>query len=113
MKEEKGNEDLSIEGTIAIVFTAMLDDVAETEDQTGYVTDIVAATSDDIAAITGSLADLTKMLSNMSSKIERLEAQNSELSNQNKTLIRGTSDKTRISYIIKTFLERRTMISLS
>ena len=67
MKEEKGNEGLRIEGAIAIVFTAMLNDVADTEDHTSSVTDIVAATSDDIAAITRSIADLTKILSDMSS----------------------------------------------
>ena len=87
MKEEKGNEGLRIEDAIAIVFTAMLDDVADTEDHTSYVTDIVSATSDDIAAITGSIADLTKVISDMSSKMERLEAQNSELANQNQALL--------------------------
>ncbi|OIK14239.1 hypothetical protein BIV60_12085 [Bacillus sp. MUM 116] len=62
-----------IQGAIAIVFTAMLDDVANTEADISPVTDIVAATSTDIGAIAGGIADLTKTFSDMSSKIERLK----------------------------------------
>ncbi|OIK14234.1 hypothetical protein BIV60_12060 [Bacillus sp. MUM 116] len=97
MKEEQG-DDLKIEDAIAIVFTAMLDDVADIEADISPVTDIVSATSADIADIAGSIADLTKVISDMSSKIERLEGQNieqaksyeskiSELSKQNNELI--------------------------